>query len=197
MATTPPDGLYSSAMQEADVLERALRHYETRYPEESARVARFRNLLSDGALGYRRERAAGHLTASAWVLDVDDRRVLLVHHRKLDKWLQPGGHADGHTELLEVARTEVLEETGIGTEPLADGEIFDMDIHPIPPHGDVPAHEHFDVRFLLVAADGREPQANEETHDVAWVALDEIEQLSTEESLLRMRRKAREVLRRS
>jgi 8-oxo-dGTP pyrophosphatase MutT (NUDIX family) len=184
-------------MPEYDSLLDALHRYETRYPAEQERVSRFRGLLCDGSLAYRRERLAGHLTASAWVLDPEWRRVLLVHHRKLDKWLQPGGHADGHTDLLGVARREVLEETGIETEPLAGGEILDMDIHPIPPHGGVPAHEHFDIRFLLVAAESREPEANEESHDVAWVALDEVEGLSTEESLLRMRRKARAILRRS
>lgn len=172
-------------------MDEALSDYAHRYPAEAQTAARFAELLTDGRTAYSRDRVAGHLTASAWVLDETRTQVLLVHHRKLGKWLQPGGHADGETDLLEVARTEVREETGLNTTPILPDRIFDLDIHPIPDHSGVPAHEHFDVRFLLEAAGAQQPRNNHESHDARWVDLERLEELSTEESLLRMREKAR------
>ena len=63
-----------------------------------------------------RTQLLGHFTASAWVLDLDTQSVLLIHHSKLDRWLQPGGHADGDADLLSVAQREVWEETGLQTQ---------------------------------------------------------------------------------
>ena len=157
-------------------------------------VSRFEELLADGAHAFERQRLTGHLTASAWVLDAAREHVLLVHHRKLGKWLQPGGHADGEMRLLEVARTEVREETGVEAEPLADGGIFDVDIHPIPARPEAPEHEHFDIRFLLCARGTQSARGNEENHEARWVPLRQVEELTTEESILRMRAKARAAL---
>lgn len=127
----------------------------------------------------------GHLTASAWVLSPDRTEVLLLHHRKLGKWLQPGGHADGDEDLLAVAQRELHEETGlVAATPAKD--IFDLDIHDIPPFGDVPGHQHFDVRFLMVAGNRDVPQRNDESHAVRWHHLSRIEELTDEESIRRM-----------
>ena len=156
-------------------------------------VDRFLSLLEEGSIAFVRERLQGHLTASGWTVDSGRSRVLLVHHRKLDKWLQPGGHADGEEKLTEVARKEVLEETGLETRLLAGGSILDLDIHRIPARGEVPEHEHFDVRYLLEAV-GQEPAGNHESHQVRWVPLEEIEAFTGEESILRMRRKAAALL---
>jgi 8-oxo-dGTP pyrophosphatase MutT (NUDIX family) len=175
-------------------LRQDLREYRLRFPDERSTVERFEALVAEGARAYERARRIGHLTASAWVLDEAHCRVLLVHHKKLDKWLQPGGHADGETDLLAVARREVVEETAVSAEPLLGGDILDIDIHPIPPHGSDPAHEHFDVRFALVARGSQAPEGNEENHDARWVGLDELEELTTEASMLRMRDKARKLL---
>lgn len=178
-------------MDDLNWLRNALADYTRRYPQETRTADRFAVLLDDGHLAYTRERVSGHLTASAWVLEESRTRVLLVHHRKLGKWLQPGGHADGATALLQVAQTEVREETGLATTPILPDRVFDLDIHPIPDHGGVPAHEHFDVRFLLEATGAQQPRNNHESHDARWVDLHRLEELSTEESLLRMREKAR------
>jgi 8-oxo-dGTP pyrophosphatase MutT (NUDIX family) len=127
----------------------------------------------------------GHLTASAWVLSPDRTEVLLLHHRKLGKWLQPGGHADGDEDLLAVAQRELHEETGLVTATPV-GDIFDLDIHDIPPFGDVPGHQHFDVRFLMVAGSRDVPQGNNESHAVRWHPLHRIAELTDEESIRRM-----------
>lgn len=167
----------------------ALRGYRFRYPRESELVDRFELLLREGNFAFRRDRGAGHLTASAWVLAPSREAVLLIYHRKLERWLQPGGHADGEEDLLAVARREVLEETGLSPIPVESAEILDLDIHRIPARGAVREHDHFDVRFLMVAFDGEEPRGNHETRDARWIALDEIESFNGEESVLRMREK--------
>lgn len=183
-------------MSDIATLGAALRAYGQTYPSEVAVVSRFESLLAEGPHAFRRDRLAGHFTASAWVLDPGRRQVLLVLHRKLGKWLQPGGHADGNTSLIDVARKEVLEETQIPTAtPAASGlletpPILDLDIHTIPARGSVPEHEHYDVRYLLVAHAARLPQGNEENHDARWVPLASLEEFSREASILRMREKA-------
>ena len=103
-----------------------------------------------------RTQLAGHLTGSAWVVDARRQRTLLTHHRKLDKWLQLGGHADGDADLLAVALREAEEESGLKRLRAIDREIFDLDRHLIPARKDEPEHWHFDLRFMI-EADPDEP----------------------------------------
>jgi len=176
-----------------------LDRYEARHPEEAARVARVRGLVAARADCFERSCPPGHVTGSAFVVSADGRRTLLVHHRKLDRWLQPGGHADGESDVAQVALREAREETGIDALTFVgtDGEPapFDLDVHEIPARPGEPAHEHHDVRFLLVAAAGQEARASEESHAVRWFELDEIGDLDVDESVVRMTRKAQALLR--
>ena len=98
--------------------------------------------------------------------------VLLIHHRKLGRWLQPGGHADGMANLAEVATKEVAEETGLVSLDLVWPAI-DLDIHEIPEREEEPAHLHLDVRFLFVADGEITPTGNHEVKDVEWVSIDD------------------------
>lgn len=142
--------------------------YRRRWPGESGVVDLFVALLADAENPFRRERLAGHFTASTWLVDGAGARVLLTHHRKLGLWLQLGGHADGVQDFATVAMAEAREESGLTGLVLEDGAIFDLDRHWIPEHKDVPAHWHYDVRFVVRAAGGEAFVVSDESHDLAW-----------------------------
>ncbi len=114
----------------------------------------------------------GHLTGSGLVLDSSRQRVLLVHHRKLANWFQPGGHCDGDGNLANVAMREVVEETG-----LTDFDVMlpacDIDIHSFPAKGAEPEHLHLDVRFLLTAGNDALVADKAETLGAQWVPFDD------------------------
>lgn len=129
--------------------------------------------------------------------------MLLTHHRKLGRWLQLGGHADGEADLLAVALREAREESGmdrftpIGAGPAGRAGALvplDLDVHEIPARGAEPAHLHYDVRWLLAAAPGQALVVSDESTDLRWVPRSGLAGFVDEESQLRMERKAREIL---
>lgn len=132
-----------------------------------------------------RSRLEGHLTASALVVDSGFSKVLLLHHKKLGKWLQPGGHCDGDANLPGVALRECREETGIeGLE--VDPRPIDLDIHPIPARPEAPAHLHFDTRFLVVAPPGAIPRQNHESEDLRFFERHQALEIAGDDSLRRL-----------
>ena len=133
-----------------------------------------------------RSLAKGHITGSAWVVNADGSEVLLTHHRKLDRWLQLGGHADGDPDILSVAMKEAEEESGLIDFTHIGPGIFDIDIHPIPLRKDDPEHLHYDVRYVLRANGSLDYIVSDESHDLRWVKLDDVETLTTEPSMTRM-----------
>jgi 8-oxo-dGTP pyrophosphatase MutT (NUDIX family) len=137
----------------------------------------------------------GHLTGSAITVSADGSRVLLLHHRKLDRWLQPGGHGDpGETTGEEVALREALEESGIRGLHLhpAAPRPLDVDVHDIPARGNEPAHEHLDLRYLVVAPEGAVIAPDlAELHEIRWVPWDEVDALGPDHGLRRALAKAR------
>ncbi len=144
-----------------------LRRYAEHWPEEAETVAEFIELLADAEDPFCRERIAGHFTASAWLVDATGERVVLMHHRKLDRWLQPGGHADGDRDLARVALREAGEESGL-VGLVLEPEIFDLDRHWIPQRSDVPGHWHYDVRYVIRATGSDAFVINEESLALAW-----------------------------
>jgi 8-oxo-dGTP pyrophosphatase MutT (NUDIX family) len=135
---------------------------------------------------FERSQKAGHVTGSAWIVDTKRTRALLTHHAKLNKWLQPGGHCDGEGDVARVALREAQEETGIQQLRLWDERIFDVDAHEIPARGDEPAHVHYDIRYLIEAPADAPLVMSEESHELAWVELGDVEKLNTDASVLRM-----------
>ena len=142
---------------------------------------------------FERGHCAGHITGSAWVLSPRGEKALLTLHRRLGKWLQPGGHADGESNTLSVALREAREESGINELIPLSEEIFDVDIHTIPASDGPrePEHLHYDVRYLLRANHERFV-VSDESIALGWFTLEEIETLvpSADESVLRLARKA-------
>ena len=143
----------------------------------------------------------GHLTGSAITVSADGSHVLLLHHRKLDRWLQPGGHGDpGETTGEEVALREALEESGIEglTLHARAPRPLDVDVHDIPARGSEPAHQHLDLRYLVVAPERAQllPELAE-LNEIRWVAWDETESLGPDYGLRRALRKARAIVSRT
>jgi 8-oxo-dGTP pyrophosphatase MutT (NUDIX family) len=180
-----------------------LARYRAAFPAEAGTVDRICRLVERHANCFHRTCRPGHITAAAWILSADRRRSLLAHHRKLDRWLQLGGHADGQWLVEEVALREAREESGLRRFDFIPihGVVmpFDVDVHEIPArygaHGQVveDAHEHHDIRFLMIAQSNDEPIASDESHEVAWFTPDEVRQRTGEESILRMLRKSLEL----
>lgn len=165
--------------------------------EQRDLIARFEEFAEREPLCFSRECLEGHMTGSAVIVTEDLRSTLLTHHRKLNLWLQLGGHADGNPVLSQTALREGEEESGL---PHLDffpyGEVFgirndqpllfDLDIHWIPERKSEPGHYHYDARYLLYT---RRPDAlamTEESHDLKWFALDEARTVTTEISMHRM-----------
>ncbi len=116
---------------------------------------------------FERGHALGHFTGSAWLVSGDGKRTLLTHHRKLDRWLQLGGHADGDGDLARVALREAEEESGLSGLRV-EGAVFDLDRHHIPARGDEPAHWHYDVRYVVRAGVDEHFVVSPESHALAW-----------------------------
>ncbi len=172
-------------------LRAELAAYAQRQPGHAALSAEFSTLLDDPENPFLRVRLAGHFTGSAWLVSADGQRVLLTHHRKLDRWLQLGGHADGDRDLARVALKEAEEESGLSGLVLEDGELFDIDKHWIPERKDVPGHWHYDARYVVRALGSEQFALSEESLALAWrdirdVANAAIETPDGDDSLPRM-----------
>ena len=165
---------------------------------EAEHLQRFEALLERGESVFDRDHfVPGHITASAFVLSPDGEDLLLIHHGKLDRWLQPGGHVDPEDEdVLAAACREVREEVGLSDVTLVHEGVFDLDIHDIPARKRDPEHAHFDVRILL-RAKHRGVVAGSDAKAARWVPLPEVHEEESDESVMRAVRKLRTRARRA
>ena len=106
--------------------------YRARDSREAGTVEELRRFVEANADCFERSLRIGHVTGSAWILDGERTHALLTHHRKLNKWLQLGGHADGDPDMLRVAMREAREESSLAVIQALSEQIFDVDIHIIP-----------------------------------------------------------------
>jgi len=149
-----------------DELEGALRRHARTRPDDPV-AGQFLRFLASAPQVFERNHAPGHFTGSAWLVSADAERVLLTHHRKLGRWLQLGGHADGDRDLAGVALREAEEESGL-QHLVVDPAIFDLDRHLIPARGEEPAHWHYDVRYVVRATGSEDFAVSEESLELAW-----------------------------
>ncbi|HEY5803166.1 MAG TPA: NUDIX hydrolase [Lysobacter sp.] len=167
----------------------ALARYAARWPDEKEVAQDFSSFLSSAGTVFERVHLSGHFTASSWLVDRGGERILLTHHRKLERWLQLGGHADGDRDLARVALREAEEESGLSGLSV-DPEMFDLDRHWIPERGDVPGHWHYDVRYVVHAHGNEDYVVSDESHDLAWRPIAAIvADPASDESMQRMARK--------
>jgi 8-oxo-dGTP pyrophosphatase MutT (NUDIX family) len=163
---------------------RVYRPFDERERAMQARLVAF--LEAHGPQAFDRALPPGHITASAWIVDPERTQSVLLHHRKLGRWLQVGGHVDGDPDVRRAALREAREESGLRTLRLIAEDIYDIDVHRIPERGADPEHDHYDLRFAL-EADPREPLVrNEESHDVRWIALSDLETYGIDDSVRRL-----------
>lgn len=166
-----------------------LLQYRSTHPDRAAEAQRILDFVQSTPDCFCRSHAAGHITGSAWLQNPNGDKVLLTLHRKLGRWLQPGGHADGCSNTLATALREATEESGIeGIYPVHT-EIFDIDIHRIParPQAGEAEHLHYDIRYLLQAPHENFRISAESITLAWWSAQDFIHrQAELDESVLRM-----------
>lgn len=165
-----------------------------RRPEEVPIRDRMLELLDGAAECFLRTCFPAHFTGSALVVSADGRQALLHHHRKLDRWMQFGGHCDGDEHVLRVAQREALEESGIEGLIVASARPFDLDIHAIPAQGNEPGHWHYDIRYVLIAPAGAAFAASPESRELRWFSPDEMELLPLDRGLRRLLDKWRGLL---
>jgi 8-oxo-dGTP pyrophosphatase MutT (NUDIX family) len=138
-----------------------------------------------------RAQREGHLTGSGFVLDAARENLLLLHHGKLNRWLQPGGHGEGETEPRRIALREIEEETGLTSRDLTafpDQRLLDVDVHSIPARPGEPAHFHLDLRYGFIARVGGQARMSDESRELRWFPLDALP-ADADPSLLRAVRK--------
>lgn len=135
---------------------------------------------------FERSLQIGHITGSAWIVDHERTHALMTHHKKLNRWLQLGGHSDGDGNTLNVALREGQEESGLKDLLPVSESIFDVDVHLIPARKTEPDHYHYDVRFLFEADRHAPLVISDESHDLAWLPLEEISKTAADESIQRM-----------
>lgn len=146
-----------------------LNDYEPEFEIEIQAKNLMLDFLKNNKNCFERSSQAGHFTGSAFVVNYDNSRFLLTHHRKLNTWLQLGGHADGDNDIIAVSKKEAYEESGLESLELVFPGIFDIGVHEIPEYKGIPVHYHYDVRFLLKQTNPCEQiHISDESNDLKW-----------------------------
>jgi len=151
----------------------ALNNYNPTSDEEKF-IPRFLDLLQSDRCFYRDHFDPGHITASAILFNDSGDKILMNHHKSLNRWLNFGGHCDGDANVLNVAIRETMEESGLSAFKPVTAAIVDIDIHTIPanPKKGEPSHEHFDIRYVMQMTGNQSPIISDESNDLQWMAVE-------------------------
>lgn len=163
--------------------------YRERFPEEASVISEFEHFVLEHDHPTDRNTLPGHITACVWIRSSDGQKVLLLDHKKLGKWIQLGGHIEADESPLLAAWREAREESGLESLRLVSPEIFDLAIHDFPATADMPAHRHYDIRYLFEADGDEQPLSSPESYAVQWIERAELEEYTDEASVLRLARK--------
>lgn len=176
-------------------LKKALENYVPKTEEERESLKKTQEFLETQDNCYSRTNLEGHITSGALVID-KDFNVLLNHHKIFDSWFHFGGHSDGEADSLNVARREVMEESGVVDVDVCGGKIFDIDVHSIPYNEKKkePEHYHYDIRFLFIAKN-KEFKISDESKDIRWLTIEEAKKIATKQDMIRMLDKLEELKR--
>lgn len=175
-----------SEARRAALLE-ALRAHRAADDLEASSLGRIIAFVERSDAPFDRATLEGHITCSAIIMTRDGTRFFVLHHRKLDRWLQPGGHSDqADVSTLATALREAVEESGLpDLVPAHDASILDVDAHDIPARGAEPAHVHYDIRYLLLTNGEGAAHNAAEAAGARWVSLRELDDLHVDASLHR------------
>ncbi len=146
-----------------------IKNYNPKCKEEAVYKIKILQFLAKNINCFDRSNEKGHITASAWLLNNDKTKALILHHSKLDIWVQPGGHCDGCTDPLYVAIKEAKEESGLKSIVPVSNLIFDLDIHEIPESKKEKKHLHYDIRFILKSESDDTLNKNHESKELKWI----------------------------
>ncbi len=162
-----------------------LRDYQPYNEQESNDKVVMLELLEKEGNIFTRENKTAHFTASAWLINKEHTKVLMIYHNIYNSWAWTGGHADGETNLLAVAMKEAKEETGVETIAPVTEEMFSIEILTVDGHvkrdSYVPSHLHLNVTYLLEADEAEVLRVKpDENSGVKWFLLEEALEKSTE-----------------
>ena len=162
-------------------------------------VTRARQMITQHADIWLQSCREGHVTGSGLVLNPESKRVLLLHHRKLQLWLQMGGHGEDEFDPSRTALREAFEESGLTDLAFFPNPVqpmlIDVDTHIIPARNEQPEHYHLDFRYLFSTASPEKIQlARAEAKELRWFAFSEIAALPLKPATLRLLRKAEKLL---
>lgn len=195
--------LNSLSIYQEKVLEGLFKNISFLVEEQFIALNKMFKFIQDNPNCFLRECLIGHVTGSAFIINSDYTKILFTNHAKLRKWIQLGGHCDGNYQVFNVAYTEAQEESGINDLKFIDylnfpniytredfsrynyPIPFDIDVHEIPMLSDVPKHEHYDIRYLLIANESENLILSDESLDLKWILISEVEMYTKEISILR------------
>ena len=171
-----------------------IQKYKAEFPDEKD-TDRILDFIESNSNLFGRDTVYGHITCGAWILDDTHKRVVLVRHRRLARWIQPGGHIEPFETPFESAVREAAEETGLEGLVPWQGGVFNLSVHLFPEGKDGPAHYHLDFRYLFLAPEAAKLNPTDETDGVEWVPLAQIREYTDEDTILEMTEKTEKLIR--